>query len=151
MSYDEAVEEALCFGWIDGILKRIDDRQHAVRFSPRKKRSVWSELNVLRFQKMIEQGKMKEVGLQKFDETRVVHRSVIVSGGASEVPEVLETALKQDKEVWKRFQKFSPSHKNQYIGWVMEAKREETRLKRARKAFEMILDGEKHRMRDGSG
>jgi len=150
MSYDEAVEEALCFGWIDGLMKRLDDRQHVIRFTPRRKRSVWSELNALRFQKMIEQGKMLEVGLKKFDESRIVHSSVSVSGDASKVPEALEKALKQDIEVWKKFQGFSPSHKNQYIGWIREARREETRLKRAQKAFEMIRDGEKHRMMNGS-
>jgi uncharacterized protein YdeI (YjbR/CyaY-like superfamily) len=63
VTYDEAVEEALCFGWIDGVLRRIDDREHAVRFTPRKPGSVWSESNVVRVERLIAEGRMTEAGM----------------------------------------------------------------------------------------
>ena len=68
--YEEAVQEALCFGWIDGIRKRIDDEKHTIRFSPRRKRSVWSEANKKRVRQMIKEGRMAEAGLAKVKEAK---------------------------------------------------------------------------------
>ena len=68
IQYDEAVEEALCYGWIDGIMKRIDDRKHVIRFTPRRKGSVWSELNIDRVNQLIKERKMTKAGLDKFKE-----------------------------------------------------------------------------------
>ena len=70
LTYDEAVEEALCFGWIDGILKRIDDEKHMVRFCPRRKNSIWSERNKERVRRMIEAGRMTDIGLAKVQEAK---------------------------------------------------------------------------------
>ena len=70
LSYEEAVEEALCFGWIDGVMKRLDEEKYALRFSPRKKGSVWSELNKRRVAKLIKQGRMTEAGLAKVKEAK---------------------------------------------------------------------------------
>jgi len=70
VAYDHAVEEALCFGWIDGILKRIDDEQHVIRFSPRRKNSVWSDSNRKRVNRMTRQGKMTEAGLAAVREAK---------------------------------------------------------------------------------
>lgn len=65
LTYNDAVEEALCFGWIDGILKRIDDKKHVIRFSPRRENSVWASSNIARVKKMIKEGKMTEAGEKK--------------------------------------------------------------------------------------
>ena len=75
VSYDEAVEEALCFGWIDGIVKGIDDGKYANRFSPRRRSSIWSESNKRRVARMIEQGRMTPIGLAKVEEAKVNGRS----------------------------------------------------------------------------
>jgi uncharacterized protein YdeI (YjbR/CyaY-like superfamily) len=70
VTLEEATEEALCFGWIDSVLRRIDDEKHALRFTPRKKGSNWSESNKKRVAKLIEQGRMTEAGLTKIDEAK---------------------------------------------------------------------------------
>jgi len=139
MLYDEAVEEALCFGWIDGLLKRIDDRQHVIRFTPRRKGSVWSELNIQRVEKMIEKGKMKDVGLSKFNDRDRISSSVSVKGSARDMPDWLESIFMEDNEVWDRFEKLPASHKKRYLDWIMMAKREETRKRRAEKAKKTLM------------
>lgn len=140
MSYDEAVEEALCFGWIDGILKRIDDRQHVIRFSPRRKDSIWSEMNIQRVEKMMESGKMKEIGLAKFNDRDRISTSITVRGSERELPDWLEAYFREDDEVWDGFEKLPPSHRNRYLDWIMMAKRDETRRRRAEKAKKMIME-----------
>jgi len=140
VSYEEAVEEAICFGWIDGTLKRIDDRQHVIRFTPRRKGSIWSESNIDRVQRMIEQGRMTEEGLKIYEarDPELVPPSVNYRGKKVVVPDYFEKELRSDLVAWNIFQSFPPSHKNQYIGWIETAKKEETRQRRARKAVEMI-------------
>jgi uncharacterized protein YdeI (YjbR/CyaY-like superfamily) len=140
VSYEDAVEEALCWGWIDGILKRIDDEKHTIRFSPRRRTSIWSESNLERVERMISQGRMRSPGLEIY-EARDKERyapSVKYRGAEVEVPQYIQNIFKEDREVWRMFLSFPPSHKNQYIGWIETAKREETRFRRARKAVEMI-------------
>jgi len=137
MQYDEAVEEALCFGWIDGILKRIDDEKHVIRFSPRLKGSVWSIANIERVKKLIEQGKMTEAGQEKFEELDENRREPDFTKN-DEVPDFIKKVLKKNKKVWKRFNEMAPSHRKQYVWWITEAKKEETRQRRLKKAIEMI-------------
>lgn len=145
VSYEEAVEEALCFGWIDGTLKRIDDREHAIRFTPRRKNSIWSESNLERMNRMIKEGKVAGPGLEIFNarNPEKVAPSVKYRGKEVPVPEYIERVFKEDAEIWKAFSSMAPSHKNQYIGWIDTAKKEETRLRRARKAVEMIRKEQK--------
>lgn len=130
--YAEAVEEALCFGWIDGIVKRIDDEKHAQRFTPRKAKSIWSKVNKERAKRMIEQGKMTDTGLQKIKEAKKndwwnkAYSMQVDNKMSAEIKKVLMS----DKEAWKNFQNFGKSYQNTYIFWVNYAKREETKLKR---------------------
>jgi uncharacterized protein YdeI (YjbR/CyaY-like superfamily) len=126
--YDEAVEEAICFGWIDGIVKRIDDEKYARKFTPRTENSRWSELNKKRAKKMIAAGKMTEAGLQKIEEAK---RNGIWSQTSTqrkrfELSPEFEKILKSNKIAWHNFNNLAPSYKKNYIGWVMSAKREET-------------------------
>ncbi len=141
ISYEDAVEEAICWGWIDGILKRIDHEKHTIRFSPRKRTSIWSESNLDRAERMIAMDRMRKPGLEIY-EARDKDRyapSVKYRGHEVEVPDYIEKIFREDGEVWERFSSFPASHKNQYIGWIDTAKREETRIRRAQKAREMIL------------
>lgn len=135
--YNDAVEEALCFGWIDSIIKRIDDEKYVRKFTPRKKKSKWSELNIKRVKKMIKASKMTEAGLAKFDETAVEKKVEVVIS-----PEIKE-ALQSNETVWENFMKLAPSYKNQYIGWIMDAKREKTRKKRLKEVITVLEKNEK--------
>lgn len=130
--YAEAVEEAICFGWIDGIVKRIDDEKHAQRFSPRKSKSIWSKVNKERAKRMVNQGKMTNAGVLKIKEAKKNGwwNKAYSFQGNHEMSEEMKKILMSDKEAWKNFQNFGKSYQNTYIFWVNYAKREETKLKR---------------------
>jgi len=127
--YDEAVEEAICFGWIDGLLKRIDEEKHAVRFTPRKRDSVWSEENKKRARRMIRAGKMTEAGLRMVEEAKESgewQKATIRERGEI-APYDLARALAENQAAQENFKNFAPSYQRMYIGWVLDAKREGTR------------------------
>jgi uncharacterized protein YdeI (YjbR/CyaY-like superfamily) len=140
LTYDEAVEEALCFGWIDGILKRIDDEKHMNRFCPRRKNSIWSERNKERVRRMIEAGRMTEAGLAKIREAKENGQwdKAAEREDATVVPVELAEALAKDARARQNFERLAPSYRRQFISWVGTAKREETRRKRVAEAVRMI-------------
>jgi uncharacterized protein YdeI (YjbR/CyaY-like superfamily) len=144
--YDAAVEEALCFGWIDSIVKRIDDEKYVQKFTPRGAKSKWSELNIKRTKKMIREGRMTKAGLAKCKE--------VLKGGGKEskakpkdkkliVPSDLIKALAKKKKSWENFNSFAPSYKRQYIRWMTDAKKEETRKKRINRIVEWAEQNKK--------
>jgi amphi-Trp domain-containing protein len=139
VSYDAAVEEALCFGWIDGRLKRIDDQKHMVRFSPRRKNSVWSENNKQRVDKMIKQKKMTPVGLALVEAAHKSGQWALAAKREIEAktPPDLLKALSATKKALSNFKKMAPSYKKMYIGWILDAKREDTRKRRIQKVVEL--------------
>jgi uncharacterized protein YdeI (YjbR/CyaY-like superfamily) len=142
--YNDAVEEALCFGWIDSTVKRIDDEKHVQRYSPRNKNSVWSDSNVKRVKKMINEGKMTKIGLEKYKAGQKKYREIKESkaqAAKKEIPPHLKKALSKNKKAEKIFKKWPPSHRLRYIYWINEAKKEETKNRRAEKAVKMILEG----------
>jgi len=132
LKYEDAVEEALCFGWIDSTVKRIDNEKHMQRYTPRKAKSNWAVSNKTRVKKLIKKGLMTEFGLDsiiiakqngswnKLDniETRL------------EIPEELKDAFKTNNKAKELFEKLAPSRKKQIIWWIESAKRIETREKR---------------------
>ncbi len=132
LSYIEALEEALCFGWIDGILKRIDDEKHTVRFSPRKKDSIWSELNKKRVSQLIEDGRMTEAGLAKVNEAKANGQweKAAEREDITVVPPELTAALARNAKARRNFEKLAPCYRKQFIYWVGIAKRDETRRRR---------------------
>ena len=132
ITYDEALEEALCFGWIDGKMKSLDDEKYIIRYSPRKAKSVWSKLNKEKAEKLIESGKMTEAGLAKIEEAKKngYWDSAYTNRVMDELPLDLKNALILDKDAWYHFQRFANSYRNTYIGWVNMAKTKETRKRR---------------------
>jgi len=145
ISYDGALEEALCFGWIDGILKRIDDEKHKIRFTPRKPNSVWSLLNKRRAEKLIEKNKMTKVGLEKIKEAKKngKWKDAYTSRKKMPVPDYLKKALMKSKIAWANFSAFATSYQNTYIGWVESSKRRETRKKRINEVVKRSLQNKK--------
>ena len=147
VSYQEAVEEALCWGWIDGLTKRWDERSYAVRFTPRKPTSVWSESNVERVTRMIAEGRMTPAGQALVDEAKRRGTWDEAASGRLEVtPPDLEAALAGVPAARERWTTWAPSHRRQYIYWVLDAKRPETRARRVaetvRRAAAGIRPGE---------
>lgn len=109
VSYSEAVQEAICFGWIDSTVKKVDHESRAQRFTPRNPKSGWSELNKERARMMIEQGKMTRAGYAVLCD---------LSSNNFKIPADILNALKKDKEVWRNFQKFPDSYKRIRIGFI---------------------------------
>jgi uncharacterized protein YdeI (YjbR/CyaY-like superfamily) len=128
----EAVEEAICFGWIDGKLKSIDGESFIVKYTPRKANSVWSRINRDRAQNLIKAGKMTEAGLAKIKEARKrgLWQNAYTNKKKDEIPADLQEALKQDEKARTNFQNFANTYRNMYIGWVVAARTAETRMKR---------------------
>lgn len=144
--YAEAVEEALCFGWIDSIIKKIDDTKYVRKFTPRNVDSYWSKLNKKRAEKMIEQGKMTEVGLAKIEkakESGLWDKEQPKPEISFDLPVEFEAALKKNVMARTHFEKLAPSHRKQYILWIKTAKRQETKQKRVRESIKLLTKGEK--------
>lgn len=132
VSYVDALEEALCFGWIDGIMKSIDDEKFILRYSPRKKKSVWSKLNKDKAEKLIKLGKMTDAGLIKIEEAKRngLWDAAYTNKARDDIPRDLKSALLQNEDAWNNFRNFANSYWNTYIGWVNNAKTNETRNRR---------------------
>lgn len=141
--YDDAVEEAICFGWIDSRIRKIDEERYAQKFSPRIEKSKWSQLNIRRARKMIQEGKMTDAGLAKF-EVRVEYEEPPVPD--LEMPSDLKNALNKNKKAIENFNNFPPSYRKQYISWVITAKREETRKRRIQRIVKFSEQNKKGMM-----
>ena len=143
--YDDAVEEALCFGWIDSIIKRIDDEKFSRKFTPRKPDSKWSELNKKRVKKMIQQGRMTKAGQALIDAAKESGKSEQVISHPQDfpIPPGVIKAISANKKAWENFNNLAPSYKKQYIGWITTAKKEETRQRRLKEAVQLLAQGKK--------
>jgi len=136
VEYNDAVEEALCFGWIDSMVRRIDDEKHMQRFTPRHKKSNWSASNKARVERLIAEKRMTEAGLRVIEAARENGSWNNLDGvddgpGTTPgIPKGLQRALGRDTKIKENFEKLPPSRQKQYIWWVVEAKQEKTRQKR---------------------
>lgn len=142
LTYEEAVEEALCFGWIDGLLKSIDGETYALRYSPRRPRSIWSESNKRRVERLISEGRMTAAGLEKVAEAR--ESGEWEAATAREDVDAIPADLAQELErngAREAFDSWPASRKKQYLFWVSSARRAETRRKRIQAIVEMATTG----------
>jgi uncharacterized protein YdeI (YjbR/CyaY-like superfamily) len=140
LTYDDSVEEALCFGWIDSLIRRLDDDRYARLFTPRKTQSRWSTINRRRYAKLKASGLLETPGLERPPTDR--------SGDAPQVsvtalPAYIETQLKTNARAWQHFQSLAPSHRRRYLIWIESAKRQETKENRLRQAIARLAAGEK--------
>ena len=129
LTWSTSVDVALCFGWIDGIRKTIDEQSYKIRFTPRKITSAWSAVNVKKVKELIQLGKMKPAGMRLFN------NRTDTQGYSSEQRNVplareYEEQIKANQPAWLFFTNLAPSYKRDSIWWVMDAKKEKTRLKR---------------------
>lgn len=131
IDWPQSVDEALCFGWIDGIRKSVDEKSYMIRFTPRRHKSNWSAINIKRVGELKKLGLMKPPGLAAF-EKREEHRSEIYSfeRKAVTLDKKYESEFKKNKKAWTFFSSAPPSYQKPAMWWVMSAKQEETRLKR---------------------
>ena len=140
IEYESAVEEALCFGWIDSIIKKIDDSKYARKFTPRKENSKWSETNKMRVGRLIKSGRMTEIGLLKVEAAKQSGQwDKLYKPDISEnIPKEFECALNQNVGAREYFETLAPSYRRQFIGWISVAKRPETREKRIQESISLL-------------
>lgn len=145
VSYSDSVEEALCFGWVDGMKRRIDEEKYAHRFTPRREKSKWTALNVKRARNMINEGKMTQAGLESFDQRLDYDDEFLKEKARTEfsLPQEMENVLKANKNAWDNFNKLAPGYKKQYIAWLVTAKRPKTRARRLEKAIQLLMENKK--------
>lgn len=132
ITWPESVDEALCFGWIDGVRRSLDDDSYTIRFTPRKARSVWSAVNIARAQELERSGRMQPAGLRAF-ERRSQARSQIYSYEQRDeavLDRAAERQFRANAVAWAFFQTQPPWYRRTAIYWVMTAKKAETRIKR---------------------
>ena len=143
--YEDAVEEALCYGWIDGKVKRIDDEKYMQLFTPRKAKSIWSKHNKNRAENLIERGLMKDSGLAAI---KVAKRNGIWDQSSpiydeQNIPEELKVALKKNIRAKEYYDGLAPTYKKQFHWWIVNAKRKETKEKRIIEAMKLLKANKK--------
>jgi len=139
VAYKDALDEALCYGWIDSLVKRLNDDQYARKFTPRKPTSNWSSINVRRYNELKAANKLAPPGLERGP----AGRPVVDGPRMTSVPAYIEKALRADRKAWTVFERLAPSHRRAYLGWIDTAKRAETRQNRLEKTIAMLKAGKK--------
>jgi uncharacterized protein YdeI (YjbR/CyaY-like superfamily) len=138
ITYPEALDEALSFGWIDGVRKRINANCYTIRFTPRKRGSIWSQVNIKRVQELIASGQMGEVGLRVFQERdKAKARLYSYEREQAKLDRVLEATLRANRKASLFFDAQPPGYRRTIIFWVMSAKKEETRIRRMKRLIEI--------------
>ncbi len=140
ISYDDALDEALCFGWIDSLVKRLDDARYALKFTPRKPDSKWSSSNRKRYAELRKSGRLTPAGLKRAPTN---HSYAPRPSPPSKVPSYIQQALRKRPAAWNNFQGLAPSHRCRYIYWIDLAKKEETKTRRLNEAVAMLGAGKK--------
>ena len=142
ITWSEAVDQALCFGWIDGVRTSIDVLSYKIRFTPRKPNSIWSTVNIRKVAALTKAGLMQPAGLEAFN-SRNDQKTKLYTHEQDEVklaPE-LEQQLKAHKAAWSYFQALAPGYRKSSINWIMGAKQEATRLKRMQQLISDSANG----------
>ncbi len=130
IAYEDAVSVALCFGWIDGQVRKYDSESFLQRFTPRRPNSRWSAINIRRARKQIRLGRMTAAGLAVFNPQKQVEAI------PTELPPALQRLFERHQPAWRNFGLFPPSYRRMAVGWVASAKKEETALKRLQKLID---------------
>jgi uncharacterized protein YdeI (YjbR/CyaY-like superfamily) len=145
LRHEEAVEEALCFGWIDAQLRKIDDEKFRLRYSPRRPKSPWSRINREKAEAMIRTGRMTAAGLARIEEAKKtgLWQRAYTNKARERMPSDLKAALLKNREAWDNFRKFANTYRNMYIGWIVSARTAETRRRRIGKVVEQASKNKK--------
>jgi len=143
VTYLEFLEEALCFGWIDSLIQKIDDEKYSRKFNPRRAGSRWSELNKHLVANLVKEGRMTGAGLAKADFTLPAADARRPKRPELLVPDWLKTGLMTSPKGWENFNSLPPSHKRDYIAWITDAKKDETRQRRIQEAIRRLEKNER--------
>lgn len=138
MSWSQSVDQALCFGWIDGVRKSIDNESYCIRFTPRRSTSSWSAINIKKIEKLTKAGLMKPAGIKAYS-LRKDNKSEIYSykNDTLFIDSDFELQFKENKKAWEFFIKQAPSYRKAIISWIMSARQEKTRQSRLEKTIKI--------------
>ena len=144
MTWSESVDQALCFGWIDGIRRRIDDDSYSIRFTPRRPKSIWSRINIDKVEQLKKEGLMFPAGLAAYEKKDEKRSEIYAYENRPEkfAPDI-ERIFKKNKAAWTHFSKMPGSYRRNVIHWVSTGKQESTRLKRLEKLIELCAEGKR--------
>ena len=141
IAYSDAVDEALCFGWVDSLVKRLDDSRYALKFTPRKADSRWSTINRKRYAALKASGRLQPGGINRAPTDRTYGPRPPRFQMPARVPPYIQAALRKQPAAWRYFQGLAPSHRRRYLGWIESAKREETKARRLQEAIRLLTAG----------
>jgi len=139
LAYNDAVDEALCFGWIDSLVKRLDENRYAIKVTPRKPTSKWSQKNRRRWVELEAAGLLAPAGLVAAPTKSTYGPRPIVPA----LPNYIAIALKANPQAWKCFCQLAPSHRRNYVVWIHTAKLPETRARRIQESIGLLTAGKK--------
>ena len=140
IAYHDALDEALCFGWVDSLVKRLDEARYARKFTPRKSDSKWSTVNRKRYAQLKASGRLMPAGLNRAPTDRSYAPP---RPSTSTIPEYIQEALQKSQAAGRNFESLAPSYRRNYIGWIDSAKQQETKVRRLRQAIELLVAGKK--------
>ena len=143
MTYDQSVEEALCFGWIDGVRRSVDDKRWVMRFTPRREKSIWSAVNIKRVNALIEAGRMAPPGMAAYERRPKEKAPYSFEQRPEAFPSPYDKQFQANKKAWKFFEAQPPGYRRVATWYVLSAKREETRQKRLAYLMELSAGGER--------
>jgi uncharacterized protein YdeI (YjbR/CyaY-like superfamily) len=141
IEYKDALDEALCFGWVDSLVKRLDDQQCARKFTPRRPDSRWSAVNRKRYAELKKEGRLKPPGIERGPTNREYGPRSTRLELPSKLPEYIQATLRKHPTALRHFEALSPSHRREYFAWIESAKREETKLRRLEEAIRLLESG----------
>jgi len=139
--YEDALDEALCYGWIDSLIQKIDDDRYARKFTPRTNTANWSEVNMRKVARLIRAGRMQPAGLEKLGDLNLADLEALEARPKAPrptevaVPEAIQNGLQASPLAWQNFCQLAPSQRRIYIGWITSAKRQETFDRRIQEAI----------------
>ena len=141
IDYKDALDEALCFGWVDSLVKRLDDRRYARKFTPRRADSRWSAVNRKRYAELKAGGRLKPPGIARPPTNRGSAPRPAKLALPSKLPAYFRVELKKHPAAMRNFEALPPSHRREYFAWIESAKREETKLRRLKEAIRLLASG----------
>lgn len=143
ITWPESVDEALCFGWIDGLRKRVDEASYMIRFTPRKATSTWSAVNIKRVEELTALGRMRPAGLKAFEKRTTENSGTYAyeQRGAAKLDAAQEQQFRANPPAWEFFQAQAPWYRKTATWWVISAKKEATRQKRLATLIEDSAQG----------
>jgi uncharacterized protein YdeI (YjbR/CyaY-like superfamily) len=141
INYKDALDEALCFGWVDSLVKRLDDRRYARKFTPRRADSRWSAVNRKRYAELKAEGRLKQPGIERPPTSRGYGPRPPRLAMPARLPAYIQAALDNHPTALRHFEALAPSQRRRYFAWIESAKREATKLRRVQEMIRLLASG----------